>query len=242
MQAFYDFFSLLKVTSLSWGWGALIFFICIFLFFAFITAIQMIIGTWAIFAKFKEIAFEDILSVVQSNSLPPITFIIPAFNESKVIAHTVRNLLSLSYRYKKIIIVNDGSTDDTLEVLKSMFSLRPIPPSFPKELETAKIRDYYASDQYPNLLVIDKENGNKADALNAGLNACETEIFVAADADTLVIDDALNRLIRPFLLDPKTIVAHACRAAQWMQNCKKPDFGNSISGPLYHRPSSNRLH
>ncbi|MCB1148915.1 MAG: glycosyltransferase [Chlamydiia bacterium] len=209
MNAFYDINILLEATDLTWGWIAFLFFFWIFIFFALVTFIQMLVGTIAIFSKFKKTAAEDVYTVLRSNSLPPITFIIPAYNEIKVITHTVKNLLSLSYRYKKIIIVNDGSTDETFAALKTTFNLHRVPPSFPGSLPTAHIRGYYVSNEYPNLLVIDKDNGNKADALNAGLNACETEIFVAADADTLVDDDALNRLIRPFMLNPETVVAHA---------------------------------
>lgn len=205
----FEIFRLVKVTDLSWGWSALLFFSSMFIFFAMISTFQMLVGTIAIFSKFREVAAEDVFSVLSSNSLPPITFLIPAYNEVQVITHTAKNLLSLSYRNKKIIIINDGSTDETLEVLKKAFSLKVAPPSFPGVLKTAPIRNYYVSESYPNLLIIDKENGNKADALNAGLNATETEVFVAADADTLVDDEALNRLVRPFLLNPRTAVAHA---------------------------------
>lgn len=209
MEDIYQLFLLLDVVELSWGWTAFLFFASIFIFFAFVTFIQMVIGCIAVFSKFREVAAENIFSTLRSNSLPPITFIIPAFNEKDVIVHTVKNLLSLSYRYKKILIINDGSTDSTFDLLKTHFTLRAIPLSWPGKIKTAKIRGFYASDEYKELFVIDKENGNKADSLNAGLNACETDIFVAADADTLVDDDALNRLIRPFLLNPKTVIAHA---------------------------------
>lgn len=209
MEDFVQFFRLTQVTELSWGWKALIFYATIFIVFALISTVQMLIGTIAAFRRFREVAVEDIYRILRSNSVPPITFIVPAFNEEKVIVHTVKNFLTLSYRYKQIIVVNDGSTDATLELLKSHFFLKPVPPSFPGKLPSQKIRSYYASKDFPNLLVIDKENGGKADALNAGLNACAHEIFVAADADTLVDDQALNRLIRPFLLNPKTLVAHA---------------------------------
>jgi cellulose synthase/poly-beta-1,6-N-acetylglucosamine synthase-like glycosyltransferase len=209
MEDFSQFFSLLQVSDLSWGWKALLFYTSIFLIFAVITAVQMIFGCAAVFAKFREVAAENIFSTIRSNSLPPITFIIPAYNEQSVIVHTVKNLLSLSYRNKKILIINDGSTDDTFQLLLTNFALRKVPPSHAGTIKTAKIRGNYVSNKYPDLYVIDKENGNKADALNAGLNACDTDIFVAADADTLVDDKALSRLIRPFLLKPITSIAHA---------------------------------
>lgn len=208
----YDFYQMLKLigfSELSWGWKAFFIYGGIFIFFAIISTFQTIVGSIAVLLRYREIAAEDIFRILRSNSLPLITFIVPAFNESKDIVHTVRNMLTLSYRYKKIIIVNDGSTDTTLELLKTNFFLKPVPPSYPGVLKTSHINTYYSSTEYPDLLVIDKVNGGKADALNAGLNICPSNIVVCADADTLVDDSALNRLIRPFLLHPDTVAAHA---------------------------------
>ena len=201
--------SLIGFSNLSWGWKAFLIYGTIFLVFALISLFQSLVGCIAVLLRFREVPAEDIYSVLRSNSLPLITFVVPAFNEHKDIVHTAKNMLSLSYRYKRVIIVNDGSTDNTLELLKNNFALYPVPPSYPGKLETSEIRTYYTSAKYPELLVIDKVNGGKADALNAGLNACSSEIVVCADADTLVDDMALNRLIRPFLLHPHTVAAHA---------------------------------
>lgn len=206
---FFSMLSLIGFSNLSWGWKAFIIYGSIFFVFAMISLIQSVIGCIQILLRFREVPAEDIYRVLRSNSLPLITFVVPAFNEKKDIVHTVKNMLSLSYRYKRVIIINDGSTDNTLELLKNNFSLYPVPPSHPKIFETSPINSYYASQKYPDLLVIDKVNGGKADALNAGLNACHSEIVVCADADTLVDDNALNRLIRPFLLHPDTVAAHA---------------------------------
>lgn len=208
-DSFKQIFDLVQVTELSWGWTALFFYAFIFLFFAGVSAFQMFFGAYSVLKGFRKLANEDVYRVLQSNSLPPITFIIPAYNESDCIVHTVKNLLTLSYRYKQIIIINDGSKDATFELLMANFSLRPVPPSFPGVLPTQRIRSYYVSNEYPELYVIDKDNGGKADALNAALNMCATDIFIAADADTLVDDEALNRLIYPFLMNPTTVVAHA---------------------------------
>lgn len=206
---FVQMLHLIGFSELSWGWKAFFIYGGIFLFFAIISTIQTFVGAIAVLFRYREIPAEDIYRILRSNSLPAITFIVPAFNESKDIVHTVKNMISLSYRYKRLIIINDGSTDNTLELLKTNFSLKPVPPSFPGALPTAPIKSYYASTDHPELLVIDKVNAGKADALNAGINACTTQILVAADADTLVDDQALNRLIRPFLLHPDTVAAHA---------------------------------
>lgn len=206
---FYELLNLIGYSELGWGWKAFFIYAGIFLFFASISIIQTLIGSIAVLFRFREVPAEDIFRVLRSNSLPPITFIVPAYNEEKDILHTVRNMLSLSYRYKRVIIINDGSTDKTFEILQTNFNLTPVPPSFPGVLVTGPIKSYYASAEYPDLLVIDKVNAGKADALNAGINACTSLIVVAADADTLVDDLALNRLIRPFLLHPDTVAAHA---------------------------------
>jgi cellulose synthase/poly-beta-1,6-N-acetylglucosamine synthase-like glycosyltransferase len=206
---FFKMLSLIGFSELPWGWKAFIIYGTIFVVFALINLIQTFIGIIAVLWRFREVPAEDIYSVLKSNSLPLITFVVPAFNERKDIVHTVKNMLSLSYRYKRLIVINDGSTDNTFELLFTNFNLRPIPPSCPGLLQTSEIKSYYTSDRFPELLVIDKVNGGKADALNAGLNACTSEIVVCADADTLVDDDALNRLIRPFLLHPDTVAAHA---------------------------------
>lgn len=209
IRDFIDMIWTIGFSELSWGWKAFFIYGGIFIFFAIISTFQTIVGCIAVFFRFLEIPAEDIYRILRSNSLPTITFIVPAFNEHKDIVHTVKNMLSLSYRYKRIIIINDGSTDDTLELLKGNFFLEPVPPSCPGKLPTSPIKSYYSSKLYPELLVIDKVNAGKADALNAGINACTTQILVAADADTLVDDEALNRLIRPFLLHPDTVAAHA---------------------------------
>jgi len=209
MVNFFNMLTLIGFSNLSWGWKAFIIYGTIFVVFTLISLTQAIIGCVAVLLRFREVPAEDVYKVLKSNSLPTITFVVPAYNENKDIVHTVKNMLSLSYRYKRVIIVNDGSTDNTFELLNNNFFLHPVPPSSPGIFETSEIKSYYASTKYPDLLVVDKVNGGKADALNAGLNACSSEIVVCADADTLVDDMALNRLIRPFLLHPNTVAAHA---------------------------------
>lgn len=200
---------LVSFTSKSWHVIAhkmLIFFACYFIALAVIYSIFLIIASFAILRRHRAHAYEDVHSLLKSDSLPPITFIVPAYNESKDIVTTTRTMLSLFYRYKQIVIVNDGSTDNTLELLIQTFALRKIHPLFDPKLPTHAIRGYYRSSEHPELLVIDKENGGKADALNAGINASTTELHVCADADTLIQSKSLAFLIRPFLENPKTLV------------------------------------
>lgn len=143
---------------------------------------------------------------VYSEFEPPVTLIVPAHNESLTVVATVRSLLQLRYPKFEIVVINDGSTDDTLAVLQQAFDLRLFPEVVRVRLRTRRVRGVYRSTAYPELRVIDKENGGgKADALNAGINAARYPLFCALDADGILQPDSLRRVVRPFLEDPRTI-------------------------------------
>lgn len=131
--------------------------------------------------------------------------IAPAYNEEATCVESVRALLTLNYPEYKILVVNDGSKDETLIRLTEAFDLVPATRSPMSNIMTTPIRGIYTSKYQPNLWVLDKENGGKADALNAGLNYCRTPLFCAMDADTLLERDALIRIVRPFLENAETI-------------------------------------
>ena len=141
--------------------------------------------------------------------IPPVTLIVPAYNEERVIAQSVRSLLGIEYPRIQIAVINDGSTDNTLEELTRSFSLRKTEVRPSGELPTQPIRDYYVSVVEPRLVVIDKQNGGKADALNAGINFCESPYFLAMDADSVVEPEALTYAVRAILEDPERVVAVA---------------------------------
>ncbi len=138
---------------------------------------------------------------------PSLSVLMPAHNEARTIATSVRGVLNLNYPNFEVIVVNDGSSDETLEVLKSEFRLVEAPRSMEAGIPASRIRASYRSLTVPNLLVIDKENGGKADALNAGINASRTPYFCAVDADVILEEDALLRVMRPVLEDPESVVA-----------------------------------
>lgn len=136
---------------------------------------------------------------------PQISVLVPAYNESATIADSIRSLLQLSYTNYEIIVINDGSSDSTLEVLKRDFALRPFPEVYQTSLATAPIRSIYVSQGHAKLRVIDKENGGKADALNAGINLSRNPLFCTLDSDSILQRDSLQRLAQPFLDDPSTV-------------------------------------
>ena len=140
-----------------------------------------------------------------SEALPPITLIAPAYNEEATCVESTRAFLSIDYPLADVLVVNDGSKDDTLVRLKEAFALEPASRPPMATLPTEHVRGVYQSQLHPNLWVIDKENGGKADALNTGVNYCQTPFFCAMDADTLVEAEGLVRMVRPFLEEESTV-------------------------------------
>lgn len=156
--------------------------------------------------------------IIQSPLTLPISLIAPAYNEERTIVESVRSLLSLEYPEYEVIVVNDGSRDATLDTLIEHFELRAIPVTIEYSIPCQPIRDVYRSARYPRLVVIDKENGGKADALNAGIIMAAHPLFCAMDADSLLEGNALLRITRPFLEQPETVavggivrIANGCR-------------------------------
>lgn len=150
---------------------------------------------------------ESIWRVLSSDLSPSITVIAPAYNESATIIESVRSLLTLYYPSVEIVVVNDGSSDDTLGILAKEFRLSPMDPIYDEIIPTSPVIGTYVSQDHPELIVLDKENGGKADALNAGLSLASGELVCAIDADTIIEPDALQRMVRPFLLDDGVLAA-----------------------------------
>jgi poly-beta-1,6-N-acetyl-D-glucosamine synthase len=140
-------------------------------------------------------------SLVLSSLSPRISIIAPAFNESKSIIDNIRTLLSLYYNNFEVIIVNDGSTDDTFSKVREAFELVKVNYFFDYRIPCERIRGVYKSDNpsYNRLTVIDKNNGGKADSLNAGINITRSELIVTIDSDSIIESDSILKLVKPFL-------------------------------------------
>ena len=147
---------------------------------------------------------EDVLArSLTSSAVPRVSILVPAHNESVSIVDSLRSLLTLQYPYYEVVLVNDGSTDDTMALLHAAYDLYEVPPAVMRRLRTKHVRAYYRSRTWSKLLVVDKQNGGKADSLNVALDAARFPYVLACDADTLIEPDALLRLARPFLFDQK---------------------------------------
>lgn len=146
-------------------------------------------------------SFVDYKVLLSSPLAPSISVIAPAFNEGKTIVDNIRSLLSLHYNDFEVIIVNDGSTDDSMEKIVKAYDLELIDSVYEEKITTQHIRGIYKSRNkaFGKLIVIDKDNGGKADALNAGINFSQKEYISVVDVDSVLVEDALLIMAKPFL-------------------------------------------
>ena len=170
----------------------------------------IIFGSYLLLGIFSALALRKYLrknSYINYNSLvlsplsPRVSIIAPAFNESKNIIDNVRTLLSLYYNNFEVVIVNDGSTDDTFDKVKEAFNLVRVNYFFDYRIPCERIKGVYKSKDpsFNRLTVIDKNNGGKADSLNAGINISRSPLIVTIDADSIIEADSLLKLVKPFL-------------------------------------------
>lgn len=169
--------------------------------------IQMFISFARVRRNYMRQYSDDFERYEESENLLPITLIIPAYNEQENIVQNIRSLMTIHYPEYEIIVVNDGSTDRTQEFVLEAFEMNKIESPIRCQLPTKSIRGVYYSKKYPKLLYVDKENGGKSDALNAGINLSSYPLFTCLDADSRIEKDALLKLSLEFIKDSRTVVA-----------------------------------
>lgn len=175
----------------------LIYAVCLF-------AVYIVIGIISIFEMqfyVRKNRYFNYKTILTYKKLPSISIIAPAYNEESTIVENIRSLLSIYYPAVDVIIVNDGSKDNSLQVAIDTFSLVKVNQAVDQRVPSSPIKAIYRSSDsaYSNLIVIDKENGGKADALNAGLNVARSELFLAIDVDCIIEPDAILHMVKPFL-------------------------------------------
>lgn len=167
--------------------------------------IQLVSATIGLRQYSKSLNYTDYRRFQESDNMVPISVLVPAYNEAATIADSVRNLLLLDFPHYEVLVINDGSTDDTMDILKESFKLVPIHMPFKRTISTKEVKTVYRSALYPSLVVLDKENGGKADALNAGINASMYPVFVSIDADSILEKSSLIRIVYTFMSDPACV-------------------------------------
>ncbi len=194
---------ILREAIAAFGLAAIVYFACLNVIYLVFTAIA-----WRSLARhLRARSFSATDEALASPLTPPVSVLLPAYNEQAGIVDSVQSLLALHYPEHEVIVVSDGSTDGTIEQLDAAFDLAPLSKAVRDAIPTESIHCSWASRRHPNLVVIEKENGGKADALNVGLQAARYPYVCAVDADAILEEDGLLRVARPVIEDPELTVA-----------------------------------
>jgi cellulose synthase/poly-beta-1,6-N-acetylglucosamine synthase-like glycosyltransferase len=159
----------------------------------------------AIIHFFNRATLTNIYSLLKSKALPPVTILTSMHNEAKNIKENVLSALNSNYDNLYVLLINDGSTDSTLDLVIDTFSMRKEPLIFDKKIKTAGVNGVYVSSTHPNLMLIDKQHSGVGDSLNVGLNACFTPYFMTLDADSTIHENAVSELIFELLSNEHSI-------------------------------------
>jgi len=177
----------------------------VFFFTLLIIVAYVLLGIYSSLALrtyLRKNSYVDYNVVADSPLAPSVSIVAPAFNEEKSIVNNVKTLLGLHYRNYEVLVINDGSTDNTFQLIKDNFDLVKVNYYFDYRIPCERIKGIYKSTNpsFKRLTVVDKVNaGNKSDAINAGLNICKNDLLVTIDADSIIEPDALSKLVKPFL-------------------------------------------
>ncbi len=170
-------------------------------------------------------SFADYRILAVSPEAPSMSILAPAYNEGATVVENARSLLSIHYNNLEVIIINDGSKDDCLQKLVDNFDLQKVDFFYNEQISTKKVRGVYKSTNpvYSKLVVVDKENGGKADALNVGINISSNDYIVCIDVDCILEQDALLKLAKPFLETTKERVIATGGVVRIANGCEIED-------------------
>ena len=184
--------------------GAILFYISLVIFFYIV---MFLIAMFDLRKRYKLDPSEYDDAHIDAFYSKPISLLVPAYNEEVGIVDTIYSLLNLRYPQTEIIIINDGSTDHTLEKVIEHFRMKPVKKIIQKHIATMPIIQIYESEIYRNCLLIDKKNGGKADALNVGINVSSYPYFCSIDGDSILDEKSLLRVMKPIILSEGEVIA-----------------------------------
>lgn len=179
-------------------------------YFVIINSVYLLLTISALLYVRQQLLLSDVVKpsgLFKSNLFKTISILVPAYNESGNIIESIESLLKLEYPEYEIIVINDGSSDNTMDQLISHFKLEKTELYYQETIDHQYIRGVYKTPELPSLTIVDKENGGKADALNAGINVAESDLICSIDADSILEQDVLKKLIQTFIQHKNTVAA-----------------------------------
>ncbi|MBI2679328.1 MAG: glycosyltransferase [Candidatus Koribacter versatilis] len=219
--------------------------------------VLMVFSLYTVSMHAKSAAHGAYADLLESPVTPPVALIVPAHNEEDAIVQTVMSLLEIQYPEKEVIVVDDGSTDGTVDKLVQKFHLLRMDLIYRPQATCKPVFAFYFNPERPELILISKENGGKADALNAGINMARSPYFCTVDADSIIEPQALLRLMAPVVESTvNTIVsggvvriANGCTLRNgrivdvnlpktWLERCQVVEYIRTF---LFGRPGWNFL-
>jgi cellulose synthase/poly-beta-1,6-N-acetylglucosamine synthase-like glycosyltransferase len=185
------------------GWFIAVYMVIVIVFYSVI----LIISTIQLRKEYQLDRIQAYEDYMEEFNTRPVSIIVPAFNEEAGIIQSVRSLLSVNYPTYEIIVVNDGSTDQTLKKLIEHYDMKETSRVVRKQVHTKPIKTIYQSSILSNLFLVDKENGGKADALNVGLNFSHYPYFCSLDGDSVLEPDAFLKVMKPIIDSNEEVIA-----------------------------------
>jgi len=200
-----------------------IIFITLFIFGSYV--MLALFSALSMLTYIRKNSFVDYKVLLSSPLAPSISIIAPAYNEGKTIIDNIRSLLNLHYNDFEVIIVNDGSKDDSMEKIIKAYDLELVDFVYEEKIATKPIRGIYKSRNkaFSKLVVIDKENGGKSDAMNAGVNFSQLEYISIVDVDSVLVEDALLIMAKPFLEETDRKIIASGGVIRIANSCKIED-------------------
>ncbi|WP_102261671.1 glycosyltransferase family 2 protein [Mesobacillus jeotgali] len=193
----------LQDIGVYFSWFILIYMLVVISFYSIVMLIS-VIQLRKEYRLNREKSFGDYAEEIYTK---PISIIVPAFNEEAGIVHSIRSLLSINYPVFEIIVVNDGSSDKTMDVLIEQYDMKEIKKVIRRQVNSKPIKKVYQSQILPNLFLVDKDNGGKADALNAGLNFSHYPYVCSLDGDSVLERDAFLKVMKPIIESNEEVIA-----------------------------------
>lgn len=207
----------------------------ILLYFIGLNGVYLMLNILSLSGIARYMQSRDVAGLPQlfSGFAPPTTIVVPAYNEENHILYTLRSLFELNYPEYEVVVVNDGSNDRTLDIITKEYSLVPFPEAYRARIQTESVRAIYHSTVNPRLRVIDKENGGRGDAVNAGINIARYPWVCRVDADSILQKDSLMLIVQPLLEDPSVV---ACGGTVRVANGCKSKNGIFLEADLSRKP------
>lgn len=182
------------------------FFLFFVVFYTSFLFLSVIYGAVESEKRVRQSRFHKGITIDHAINYVPISILVPAYNEELTILDTVKSLCILDYPEFEVIVIDDGSIDQTAEILIHALQLKKTERPIRRQVYCQDATEVYET-VYSGIPItlVRKKNGGKGDALNMGINISRYPYFLSLDADSVLQKDTMKKLIMPVLSDSRVI-------------------------------------